>query len=137
MVKCLQQRERKHWKVAANAHIVSVVLYALNTDDVRTVMYTCCRDGQYKQNTTPRATNSTRITKESRKLGKDSYCLARMTANENLQTGKVWLQYISTHSNHELSLAESKHLPLLNSVKEEVQEKFAKGISIERIMDGG
>ena len=59
-----------------------------------------------------------------------------MTANENLVTGKVSVQYITTHTNHGLSLADTKYLPLPQSIREEVGDKFARGILLERIMDG-
>ena len=104
-------------------------------EPTRSVMYTCCDDGQYKPNSAPRKSNQTRKHTQTRKLG-EKYCLARMTATKNLKTGTVSLQYIATHTNHELSLAETKHLPLPQSLKKEVQDKFAKGISLERIMDG-
>lgn len=59
-----------------------------------------------------------------------------MIANENVETGVVTVDYVSTHTGHRPSVAECKHLPLPNSLRKEVQEKFAAGISIERIMDG-
>lgn len=101
----------------------------------RSLLYTCCRDGQYKQHKGPKITNLTRKHKQSRKL-EDSYCLARMTATENIDTGKVSVSYISVHTNHELNVSELKYVPLPSSVRKEVEEKTALGIPIERITDG-
>ena len=44
--------------------------------------------------------------------------------------------YISTHTNHTLGIDECKHLPLPPSVKTDIQEQFAAGKSLEKIMDG-
>jgi len=52
-----------------------------------------------------------------------------------MSTDMVEVKYINSHTNHELGLDECKHLPLSKSVKEEVQQQFAAGIAIERIMD--
>ena len=45
------------------------------------------------------------------------------------------MKYISEHTNHELGVTECRNLPLPNSVKEEIKQQFAAGITIERIMD--
>ena len=118
--------------------LTSVVKYFMHLfliDSFRTVMYTCCRDGPYKKNISQRVSTCKRKRGQTRKLG-NKYCLSRMTATENLKTGAVSLDYICTHTNHDLDISEAKYLPLPQSIKREVQEKFAKGISIERIMDG-
>ena len=65
-----------------------------------------------------------------------SYCLARMTAIEYVQSGKVEVDYISTHTNHELGIQECANLPLPKSLHKSVKEKYSQGISIERIMEG-
>ena len=56
--------------------------------------------------------------------------------SENLQTGEVTVDYVSTHTGHKPSVEECKHIPLPPSLRKEVQEKFAAGVTIERIMDG-
>ena len=99
-------------------------------------MYTCCRDGKARENKYPRKTNQKRKTvKKSRKLEK-SYCLARMHVRHHQPTGQVLVTYISTHTNHSLGLEECKYIPLSLSVRKEIQEKFAQGVTLERIMDG-
>ena len=95
----------------------------------------CCRDGQCRENKQPRKTLATRRKNKSRKLDA-VYCIARMMVSENLQTGVVTVDYVSTHTGHKPSIAECKHLPLPGSLRKEVQEKYAAGITIERIMDG-
>jgi hypothetical protein len=45
-----------------------------------------------------------------------------------------WMAFIS---NHELGLEECKHLPLPQSIRKEIQQQFATGITIERIIDSG
>ena len=50
-------------------------------------------------------------------------------------SGKVEVKYISEHTNHELGVNECRNLPLPNSVKEEIKQQFAAGITIEQIMD--
>lgn len=55
---------------------------------------------------------------------------------ENLQNGAVSVDYVSTHTGHKVFVEECKHIPRSTSLRKEVQEKFAAGITIERIMDG-
>ena len=105
-------------------------------DQHRTVVYTCCRDGKYRGNTDHRMSSQKRITKESRKLGSDLFCLANMTVIQNIETGKVTVTYTATHTNHHLSLMECKHLPIPKSVKEKVKTMLANGVQMEKIMDG-
>lgn len=50
--------------------------------------------------------------------------------------GHVGVTYISAHTNHELGDSELPHLPLPESVKEEVAMKVSKGIPPERIQKG-
>ena len=57
-------------------------------------------------------------------------------SDKNLASNEVTVTYIATHTNHQLSINENKFLPLPPSVKKEVEEKFSRGVSIERIMDG-
>lgn len=56
--------------------------------------------------------------------------------SENIQTGVVTVEYMSTHTGHKPSLEECRYLPLPTSLRREVQEKFAAGVTLERIMDG-
>ena len=57
--------------------------------------------------------------------------LYRMYVKHCRATGSV----VGTHTNHSLGL-EEKYLPLPHSVCKEVQEKFAQGVTLERIMNG-
>ena len=100
------------------------------------LLYTCCRDGAARDNKVPRKTSKKRkSSRESRKLD-NSYCLARMYVKQHHPTGKVEVTYISTHTNHSLGVKECKYLPLPLTVRKEIQEKFAQGVTLERIMDG-
>ena len=62
--------------------------------------------------------------------------MARMTAMENLATNEVTVTYIATHTNHHPSIKETKFLPVPQSIRKAVTDKFVRGVSIERIMDG-
>ena len=62
--------------------------------------------------------------------------MARMYVKHYQSTGRVEVTYICTHRNHLLGLEECKYLPLPQSVQKEIQEKFAQGVTLERIMDG-
>ena len=66
----------------------------------------------------------------SQKLG-DPVCLARITAMENLATNEVTVTYIATHTNHHPSMTETKFLPVPQSVRKAVTDKFIQGVSIE------
>jgi hypothetical protein len=48
----------------------------------------------------------------------------------------VEVTYISTHTNHAVGIQECKYLPLPLSVRKDIQEKFAHGVTLERIMSG-
>ena len=65
----------------------------------------------------------------------DNFCTARMIATVHNTTGRVEVKYIQSHTNHELGVSEYRNLPLPNSIKEDIQQQFAAGITIERIMD--
>ena len=97
----------------------------------RTVLYVCCRDGMKKGHAGPNKTGKTRK-HESRKI--EQYCLSRMIVTEYLKERKVHVRYISTHTNHDLSLQECKHLPLPPSLKTDIQQQFAEGVLLERII---
>lgn len=66
----------------------------------------------------------------------EGFCLARLTATENVHTGAVTVSYISTHTSHELNLSECKYLPLPRSVRQDVQEMLSKNIRMEKVLDG-
>ena len=72
--------------------------------------------------------------KGSKKL--PSFCLSRMYVKQLQPSGRVEVLYVCTHTNHSLGLEECKYIPLSQSVKTEVQEKFSQGITLERIMNG-
>jgi len=108
----------------------------LPLEQLRVVLYTCCRDGLARENKQPRKTDECRKKQLTRKLDKDGFCIARMTATENLKTGLVTVEYLSSHSGHKPSIEECKFLPLPPSLRQNVLEKCAAGISIEKIMDG-
>ena len=121
-----------------HAYIYSYQLLRTHTGyhcagETRTVMYTCCRDGNKREHTGPSKTGKTRKHQQNRKL--ENYCIAMMIATENRSEGRVEVKYISTHTNHELSVTECRNLPLPNSVREDICQQFAAGISLERIMD--
>ena len=58
-----------------------------------------------------------------------------MTATEYHIDGRVEVKYCSQHTNHQLGVSEYRNLPLPNSVKQDIQQQFAAGITIEQIMD--
>ena len=105
-------------------------------EQLRVVLYTCCRDGLARENRQPRKTDKCRKKGSTRKLDKDGFCIARITANENLETGVVKVEYLSTHSCHKPSVEECRYLPLPPSLCQKVKEKCAAGITIEKIMNG-
>ena len=45
-------------------------------------------------------------------------------------------KYISTHTNHSLSLSECKFLPLPNDIRSDIASKVSQGVTVEKIMDG-
>ena len=113
--------------------VYSFNLNALYNLDCHSFLYTCCRDGKARKKH-PSTESKRKLFKASRKLS--SFCLSRMYVKHYHITGKVEVLYISTHTNHSLGLHECKHLPLPVSIRRKIQEKFACGVSLERIMDG-
>ena len=65
----------------------------------------------------------------------DNFCTARMIATVHNATERVEVKCIQSHTNHELGVSEYRNLPLPNSIKEEIQQQFSAGVTIERIMD--
>ena len=92
----------------------------------------CCRDGIKKGHVGPNKTGKTCKHHESRKI--EQYCLSCMIVTEYLKERKVHVRYISTHTNHDLSLQVCKHLPLPPSIKADIQQEFAEGVLLERII---
>lgn len=108
----------------------------ISIDPKRSVMYVCCRDGNKKEviNRPLSKTGQVRKHVDTRKLGK--FCISRMMATECLKTGKVNVTYISSHTNHLLGIMECKYLPLPLPVKNYVQQQFAAGVTMDRIING-
>ena len=48
----------------------------------------------------------------------------------------VRVKYVTSHTNHDLSLEQSKFLPLPKDMKDDIAIKLNMGIPIERILDG-
>ena len=101
----------------------------------QTILYVCCRDGKNRENKWGRKMSSTQQKTESCKTN-SGFCTLQMTMTKDLVTGKVKVEYISTHSGHQPCRVELRFLPLPQSLHKEVKEKFAQGITIEKIMDG-
>ena len=97
-------------------------------------MFVCCRDGKSKENKKTRKTGQKRYSQGSKKL--DSYCLSRMTASEHSKTGEVVVEYIKTHTNHKPGLMEVKYVPLPEVTRQEVRNKYADGVRLDKIIDG-
>lgn len=121
------------YSVVALCVVLSVLVFLGGN---HTSLFTCCRDGDFKGNPTRCSLEKKRTRRRSRKMGTDKFCLAYMTATENSSCGKVFVKYVSTHTDHEVTLHECKNLPLPKSVVEQVKRMFAIGVPIERIMDG-
>ena len=78
----------------------------LVSDEKSTVVYTCCQEGGYKGCDRESKTSKKRNSKESQTLPREQFCLAGMTAKEDLKTGVVTVIYTATHTNHTLELSE-------------------------------
>lgn len=74
-----------------------MVFSEYSTEKSRTVMYTCCRDGNKQGHTGPNKIGKTRKNHQSHKL--QNYCIARMIVTEYLSEGRVEVKYISNHTN--------------------------------------
>ena len=97
------------------------------------VVHFCCRDGMKRGHAGANKTGKIRKHHESRKI--EQYYLSRMIITEYLKERKVHVHYILTHTNHDLSLQECKHLSLPPSIKADIQQQFAEGVLLERIID--
>jgi len=94
--------------------------------------YVCCRDGVARKNCTE-SKGKKRAQRESRKI--NGVCISRMYATY-ASDGSVRVKYVTSHTNHDLSLEQSKFLPLPKDVKDDIAIKLNMGIPIERILDG-
>lgn len=124
--------------IATSVSYIHIMYISANTfiEECRTVVYTCCRDGGYRGCERERKTSKKRVSRESRKLSPEKFCLATMTVNEDLNTRVVTVSYIATHTNHSLDLSECKYLPLPKAVAARVKTLLANGVQMEKIMDG-
>ena len=104
------------------AHIVPVLKY----------YYVCCRDGVARKHCTE-SKGKKRAQQESRKS--NGVCISRMYVT-HASDESVRVKYVSSHTNHDLSLEQSKFLPLPKDVKDGIAIKLNMGIPIERILDG-
>ena len=52
------------------------------------------------------------------------------------EDGKVSARYIRTHTHHTPGIGEAKHLPLSQSVKQKVREKYGQNVKLDSILDG-
>ena len=94
--------------------------------------FACCRDGISREKTAATTTNK-RAKRQSRKL--NAVCISRMYVTR-YSSGNVRVKYVSSHTNHDLSLAQVKFLPLPKDVKDGITIKLNIGIPIDRILDG-
>lgn len=69
----------------------------------------------------------------SRKL--NDLCISRMYASVYCD-GHVEVTYVTAHTNHIPGASDDAHLPLPESVRQEIALKLANGIPAERIMEG-
>ena len=51
-------------------------------------------------------------------------------------TGTVHARYISSHTNHDLSLEQARFVQFPKDVKDSISAKLSQGIPVERILDG-
>ena len=92
----------------------------------------CCRDGASREKNAVTG-DKKRAKRQSRKI--DAVCVSRMYATRH-RSGVVSVKYVSSHTNHDLSLTQAKFLPLPKDVKDGIAIKLSLGIPIDRILDG-
>lgn len=97
-------------------------------------LFVCCRDGKGKENIQPSMTDKKRVRSRSRKLQRS--CISRMTVTEYTKSSIVDLVFIKTHTNHEPGLDEVKYLPLPNTTRHHVKERYNDGVDLDTIIDG-
>ena len=59
-----------------------------------------------------------------------------MTASQYSNSGEVEVTYVKTHTNHQPGLKEVKYVPLPEATKQEVRNKYADGVKLDKIIDG-
>jgi len=59
-----------------------------------------------------------------------------MTVTEDKCSGKVSVRYIRTHTNHNPGIEEANHVPLPQTVRQEVREKYGQNVQLDSILDG-
>ena len=96
-----------------------------------TYYFACCRDGTFKERQAE-GTHKKRAKRQSRRIG--GVCVSRMYVTRT--SNAVSVKYITTHTNHDLSLQQAKHLPLPKDVKDGITIKLSLGIPTDRILDG-
>ena len=111
----------KHFLHYIHVHVFSCFcsncfLFFLITDTLKSVLYTCCRDGFKRTHTTPNKTPH--LKQPAQKL--DRSCIARMTAIEELATGKVKVLYVSTHTSHEPCTQEVESLNSASQIESSI-----------------
>ena len=89
--------------------------------------YYCNRSGHYQRKSSGKRQLKTQI---SSKLGER--CIAHIKAMKDEQTGKVEVQYCSTHHNHEISLG---HIRMPHETRMKIAAQRQQGVTINRIMD--
>ena len=60
-------------------------------------------------------------------------CIANMKIQEDTLTGKVIVDYCSTHTGHSMQLC---HLPIPDLIKHTISAKLHQGVSVDKILDG-
>ena len=53
-----------------------------------------------------------------------------------IKSGSVHLVFIKTHTNHEPGLNEVKYLPLPNTTRQQVKQRYNDGVDLDKIIDG-
>jgi len=97
------------------------------------LFYICCRNGHYKENMKARITNKKRCKqRDSRKI--NDTCLSWTYAN-HFNDGHVEVEYIPTHTGHDLDHRELNYFPLPDCIKE-VATKLSLGVNPSRILSG-
>ena len=117
---------KKEKEVKTNTQYVQKCAPYSDTN-VKIWYYYCNHSGQYL----PRGTNLRQLkTQGTSKIGEQ--CTAHIKATVILNTGRVKVQYCTTHHNHSINLA---HLQMHYSTRMTIAAKLQQGVSMERILD--
>jgi hypothetical protein len=122
LLRAMEERERQYKEEESEKG---------NAKDM-TFYFACCCDGRVRESSTTSNSTKTRARRESRKI--NAVCISRMYVTCQ-SSGAVGVKYISSHTNHDLSLAQVKFLPLPKDTKDSIAIKLSLGIPIDRIMD--